>query len=381
MNFNHAKQLTATIESSLLWRVEDASPFGIHRIYEIPNKLNNNDHSNSTNNPTILVSGDDEGIIRFWNIEQCESLYSNNSKKFVMNKPKKQEKITSVPSSSKNQDVDDDEERIEKEQEEKQIYVKKKPKGCIASFANNRDYITDFAFYKDTVLASSSDGTLSAYRVSGQYSKFTLVKSSDDQEDELLSLVIMKNGKKVVCGTTCGVLNVWSFGTWGDVSDRFPGHPQSIDSLLKIDEDTLLTGCSDGYIRAVQIHPDQLLGVIGHHDNGYPIETLRFSSNRAYVGSISHDENLHLWDASILSDDAENDNHDDDDDDDSDEDKKISAAVDAKNTKKKNEKDSEDDWEDESDEDDDDDDDSFGGGNRKKKRKLMTESEKFFSDL
>lgn len=368
------------MESSLLWRVEDASPFGINRLYEIPNKTSHSDGSNSKNNPTILVSGDDEGIIRFWNIEQCESLYSTNSKEFAIKKTKKQEKIKAVSYNKKNEDDDDDEERIEREQEEKQIHVKNKPKGCVASFANNRDYITDFAFYKDTVLASSSDGTLSAYRVSGQYSKFTLVKSSDDQEDELLSMVVMKNGKKVVSGTTCGVLNVWSFGTWGDVSDRFPGHPQSIDALLKIDEDTLLTGCSDGYIRAVQIHPDQLLGVIGYHDNGYPIETLRFSSNRAYIGSISHDEILHLWDASILSEDADNDSHVDDDDSDKG-DKKPSAATDVKNTKKTTEKDSEDDWEDESDDDDDDDDDSFVGGNRKKKRKLMTESEKFFSDL
>jgi hypothetical protein len=41
----------------------------------------------------------------------------------------------------------------------------------------------------------------------------------------------------------------------------FPGHPTSIDALLK-DENTLLTGSSDGIIRAVMIHPD-VLGDIG----------------------------------------------------------------------------------------------------------------------
>ncbi len=33
------------------------------------------------------------------------------------------------------------------------------------------------------------------------------------------------------------------------MSDRFPGHPDSVEAILKIDEDTVLTGSSDGLIR------------------------------------------------------------------------------------------------------------------------------------
>ena len=75
--------------------------------------------------------------------------------------------------------------------------------------------------------------------------------ASEQIEDELLSLVVMKRGRKVVCGSQEGVLDIFSWDEFGDVSDRFPGHPNSVDALLKIDEDTIVTGSSDGLIRCV----------------------------------------------------------------------------------------------------------------------------------
>jgi hypothetical protein len=63
---------------------------------------------------------------------------------------------------------------------------------------------------------------------------------SDNQDDELLSLCLIKNSSKVLCTSQQGILSLFSYGTWGDISDRFPGHPQSVDALLKIDEETQL---------------------------------------------------------------------------------------------------------------------------------------------
>ena len=183
------------------------------------------------------------------------------------------------------------------------------PGGCLHSWKTHDDYISDVQVSSDgnTLLASSADCTLSVYDLrmaSSSGDRSTFLRRSDDIEDELLSMQIMKNGRKVVCGTGEGILAVWSWGTWGDVSDRFPGHPSSVDAILKVDEDTLLTGSSDGLIRVVQIHPDKLLGVLGDH-GGFPIEKLEFNSDRSYVGSITHDSILRLWDARILSDDYE----------------------------------------------------------------------------
>ena len=56
-----------------------------------------------------------------------------------------------------------------------------------------------------------------------------------------------------MCGTQEGVLGIFSWGDFGDVTDRFPGHTSSIDSIVAIDEDRLVTGCADGLIRLVSV--------------------------------------------------------------------------------------------------------------------------------
>ena len=50
-----------------------------------------------------------------------------------------------------------------------------------------------------------------------------LGQSEGEADDELLSVAVLKGGSKVVCGSTSGVLNIWSWGYWNDCSDRFPG--------------------------------------------------------------------------------------------------------------------------------------------------------------
>jgi len=198
----------------------------------------------------------------------------------------------------------------------------------------------------------------------------------------------MKHGKKVVCGTQEGVLAVWSFGTWGDHGHRFTGHPQSIDALLKVDEDTIVTGSSDGLLRVVQLMPDKLLGVIGDHE-GFPVEELKWSFDRKLIGSTSHDELIRLWDASVLL--------DDDDDDESESgaakmetEEEISAIVaqKVKESQVKGPDNSDDDWEDADDDeemnidsDDSESDSDDGNGTGGNKRRFLTDNEKFFQDL
>lgn len=268
---------------------------------------------------------------------------------------------------------------------------------CVLSWEDNEDYISGFEHDADgtTLLASSADCTMSIMdirKATNPQTRSESFRQSDNQEDELLSIQILKHGKKVVCGTQQGVLAVWSWGVWGDVSDRFPGHPASIDALLKVDEDTVLTGSSDGLIRLVQLHPDKLLGVLGEHD-GYPVEKLKFNSDRSFVGSASHDNLIRLWDARVLQDNVDG----DDDDEEEEEDTKKVAAVTSVATAaavpsaKKHE--SDDDWSDDDDDedegkdedsdsdDDDDDDEVEETPNDRRSKRLKTDNEKFFADL
>lgn len=337
-----------TSGSSLIWKKDNVSPNGINVLHLIT--------SNSPAGP-LLVTGDDEGVVRFWDVNLC----GNSS--------------VSKPTKLKSADL---------------------PEACIASFHKQKDYITGFTTDEsgNTLLVSSADGTLAVIDLRKNHvhapkkglrpsiqstvksGPFTLLRQSDNQEDELLSLILLKGGKKVICGTLNGVLNFWSWGTWGDISDRFPGHPQSIDALLKIDEETILTGSSDGVVRIVQIQPDRLLGVLGNH-GGFPVEKLKFSSGKKVIGSVSHDDLVRLWDASIFSDEhVEDDNEEESSTEDGTEEQSGLDSSVARKTAG-----SDDDWEDEPDSDDSSDEDSDDDGPKNKKLRFKSENEQFFEDL
>mmetsp|Transcript_30898 Transcript_30898/g.55990 ORF Transcript_30898/g.55990 Transcript_30898/m.55990 type:complete len:559 (-) Transcript_30898:68-1744(-) len=364
--------------SPILWSIENAHNAGINKLYQLP--------YSSPCGPA-LVTGDDIGTVRLWDTRMCGG-----------------------GSDNKNTNPFDN--------------LMKAPTGCIQTWKVNHDYITDFETNDDgtTLFASSGDGHLSVFDMRFVNRKGTPrsvilpdidphkpavrhvpnnkksswdtqgYTQSDNQEDELLSLTLLKKSTKLLCGTQQGILSLFSYNEWGDISDRFPGHPQSIDALLKIDEDTVLTGSSDGLVRAVQLLPNSLLGVLGGHD-GFPVEGLEWSAGRKLVGSMSHDEYIRLWDASFLNEDGDSDDEGDESKMQDDLPSKSKQGLGGVSTKAKAGDDSGDDWadmdEDDEDLDDMDSDDSDsddsgdGGGGKPKKREniFKSENEEFFSDL
>ncbi|KAG0213801.1 WD40-repeat-containing domain protein [Mortierella sp. GBAus27b] len=197
-------------------------------------------------------------------------------------------------------------------------------------YSEHTDFISDFDYDTDskTLVASSGQGTISIYDIR----KPTMLAMSENQDDELLSICIVKDRRKVVVGSQEGVLNIYSWGDWGDCTDRFMGHPNSIDTIVKIDEDTVATGSSDGIIRVIEILPNKFQGVVGEHED-FPIECIKLSHDRTYLASSSHDDTVRFWDVRYLTSDMEEDEEeeggdeeengeskDSDDDDDDDED-------------------------------------------------------------
>ncbi|XP_068642871.1 WD repeat-containing protein 55-like [Aristolochia californica] len=163
---------------------------------------------------------------------------------------------------------------------------------CCNTFNAHAEYVSDMCFVSDSMqlLGTSGDGTLSVCNLR----KNKVQSRSEFSEDELLSIVIMKNGRKVVCGTQTGALLLYSWGYFQDWSDCFRGPSTSIDALLKLDEDTLISGSEDGVIRLMGILPNRIIQPIAEHSE-YPVERLAFSHDRKFLGSISHDQMLKLW--------------------------------------------------------------------------------------
>jgi WD repeat-containing protein 55 len=181
------------------------------------------------------------------------------------------------------------------------------------SFHRQEDFITCFCYHPDTstLLCTSGDSTLCSYdtrkkipkndssATSGAGASGGAIQVSDEQESELTCVTVLKNGKKVICGTQKGVLLTFSWGKWGDCTDRYPGHPQPVDCLLKLDENTILTGSSDGLIRVVGIQPNKIYGVLGDHED-FPVEGMCRSRDGLCLGSFSHDDVIRFWDMSMF---------------------------------------------------------------------------------
>ncbi|KHN07951.1 WD repeat-containing protein 55 [Glycine soja] len=111
----------------------------------------------------------------------------------------------------------------------------------------------------------------------------------------------MKNGRKVVCGSQTGVILLYSWGCFKDCSDRFTDlSSNSIDAMLKLDEDRIITGSENGIINLVGILPNRVIQPIAEHSE-YPVECLAFSHDKKFLGSIAHDQMLKLSIAAVAA--------------------------------------------------------------------------------
>lgn len=129
----------------------------------------------------------------------------------------------------------------------------------------------------------------------------------------------LSSGSKVVVGTQLGILSIFNNKSkgWSDCVDRVPGHPSSIDALCPLppsypnSSTTILTGSSDGLLRAVQLLPTKLIGIVVDHGT-FPIERIEVDrgGEGRWVGSVGHEDVLRLTDLKEVFEDGEREGED-----------------------------------------------------------------------
>ena len=161
-------------------------------------------------NSVILGSGDDDGLIKIWDLRQAVN-------------------------GGKNQ-------------------------GCVMKFNDHEGTIMDMKINDEgnMLVTACNDGHLGVFDL--RMNK--LYAMSDNFEEDLNALVIAKYQKKVLVSTSEGIINVFSWDWFGDCNDRIVGHPGSIDTMIKYDEDTVITGSEDGLIRAVSVLPNKIVAIL-----------------------------------------------------------------------------------------------------------------------
>ena len=139
-------------------------------------------------------------------------------------------------------------------------------KACVMELNEHEGTISDMVFAAEhsMLLTSSNDGMLGVFDLR----KGSLYAMSDNFEEDQNAVCMVKSGKKVLTATGQGIINIFSWDWFGDCNDRITSHPGSVDTMIKYDEDTVITGCEDGLIRAVSILPNRVISILGD-----PIDT------------------------------------------------------------------------------------------------------------
>lgn len=170
----------------------------------------------------------------------------------------------------------------------------------------HKDVICDMCIDEGraTLLTASGDGTLGVVDLR----KGKKAAQSAQDEDELLSVAIMKGGSNVVTGTQEGPILVWDWGKWtwkedelNDGAERFTGHPASVSTLAPLDKHALVTGSEDGLVRLITVRPNKLIGVVGEYGGeGLPIERLAWNHDHTLLAVAGHEARIRLFDTRYL---------------------------------------------------------------------------------
>jgi WD repeat-containing protein 55 len=134
--------------------------------------------------------------------------------------------------------------------------------------------------------------------------KKELYAMSDCFEEDLTSVILLKDDKKVLASSADGTINIFSWDYFGDCNDRIVGHPGSIDTMIYYDDDTVITGCEDGLIRAVSVLPNKILAILGdtidQEDSVFNIQKVALSHDKNLLASCTLDDCVKMIDVSSL---------------------------------------------------------------------------------
>ncbi|KAG7255974.1 hypothetical protein CRUP_019204 [Coryphaenoides rupestris] len=161
----------------------------------------------------------------------------------------------------------------------------------------HEDYISCMAVdqAKKILLTASGDGTMGVFNIKRR--RFELL--SEFQNGDLTSVALMKRGRKVVCGSSEGTVYIFNWDGFGATSDRFAVQAESLDCIVPVTDSIMCTASMDGYIRAINLMPNRVLGCVGQHV-GEPIEQIAKSRDVRFLASCGHDQLIKFWDISKL---------------------------------------------------------------------------------
>lgn len=177
------------------------------------------------------------------------------------------------------------------------MWDSRQPSTSVMTFKRFEEYVSSFLKVDSNhLLASSGEGTIQSFDLRHKRPDV----QSEVYESELNCMATVRSNTKLVVGSGAGPLYLFSKNQYGLHSDQFPGHPDGVNCIVPVTDNVVMTGCEDGNIRAVHMYPHRFLGVVGHHDQEFPVEKLDVNTSGELIASISHDNRVKFWNVRYL---------------------------------------------------------------------------------
>lgn len=123
---------------------------------------------------------------------------------------------------------------------------------------------------------------------------------SEEYEEEFTCLGLFRTETKLVAGSSKGKLFLFNWNEFGLHSDIFPSAKTTINSLVPITENIVVTACEDGNLRATHLFPHRHLGVVGQHE--LSVECVDISNNGELIASTSINNDIKFWNIKYFED-------------------------------------------------------------------------------
>lgn len=146
------------------------------------------------------------------------------------------------------------------------------------------DYISGSIMVGDTLVVSNYSGQLGVWDLRAK------MHLSGHQNDELTCVLHAPDKKKVLVGTSIGVVLVFSVGQWDDCSDRLVGNTTPVTSIVHEKNDYYMSD-EDGKIKRISVAPYAILETVG--ESPLPIEQLVAGDGVLY--SCGHQDTVQQW--------------------------------------------------------------------------------------
>ncbi|XP_052756896.1 WD repeat-containing protein 55 homolog [Galleria mellonella] len=154
------------------------------------------------------------------------------------------------------------------------------------------DMITNEA--QKYLVCAGGDGVLTSIDLKAS----KIYTTSEDYDSELTCMGLFRSETKLLVGSSKGKLYLFNWKEFGLHSDEYIGQKHSIQCMIPITQNVVVTSGEDGVLRATHMFPQRHLGIVGQHR--LPVECLDISHDGQYIASSSHDNDVKFWNISYF---------------------------------------------------------------------------------